>query len=136
MSTTAIALLSFVSVSLLLVILIGLYRIVLILGGTRAANSFSASGDDVSGFGQRLTRAHANCYENLPAAAAIMLYAIAMEKTAITDDLAFVLLGCRIAQITVHLASTSSLAVYIRFGFFAAQTLIMIFWLMKLFGHF
>ncbi|HBS36295.1 MAG TPA: MAPEG family protein, partial [Parvularcula sp.] len=63
--------------------------------------------DDVEGFGRRLTRAHANCYENLPLAGAVLLYAIATNQTAVTDPLAMIFLGARLAQSLTHLASTS-----------------------------
>lgn len=135
MSYTEIGLLSLVSWYVLLVMSLGAYRTALVFGGKRAANSFSATGDDVDGFGQRLTRAHANMFENLPAMAAVMLYAIAADKIAITDGLAYALVGARVAQSLVHIMSTANIVVLIRFGFFLVQIFILGFWLLRLFGH-
>lgn len=135
MSYTGIALLSFTAWTLLLVMSLGALRTISVMSGKRTANSFSASGEDVPGFGQRLTRAHANCYESLPVAGVIMLYAIATNQTALTDGLAYPFIAARVAQSLVHIASTSNLMVLVRFGFFGVQLVILIFWLLKLFHH-
>lgn len=135
MTPTAIALLALISWLVLLLLSLGVLRTSLVLTGKRASNSFGASGDDMEAFGKRLTRAHANCYEFLPAACLVLLYAIATNQTALTDGLAYAFLGARIAQSVVHIISTSRLFVFIRFGFFIAQALILIIWLLKLFHH-
>ncbi len=135
MSVTAAVLLALVSWTLLLVMSLGVFRSAVVLGGAREANSFSASGEDIDGFGKRLTRAHANCYEFLPAAGLVLLYAIATEQTAITDGLAYVFLGARLLQSLTHIASTANAAVLIRFGFFGVQLGVMVYWLLRLFGH-
>lgn len=135
MTHTGIALLTYASWTLFLVMALGTLRTLAVLGGGRAANSFSASGDDMSGFGQRLTRAHANCYENLPIAGAILLYAIATDQTAATDGLAYAFVGARVAQSLVHIVSTSNIMVLLRFAFFGVQLAILVFWLLKLFHH-
>ena len=135
MTHTSITLLSLVAWCLIMVMSLGVYRTSLVLAGKRAANSFGASGDDAGALGKRLTRAHANCYENLPAMAALLLYAIAVDKTAITDGLAYTLLGARIAQSLVHIMSTNTVAVLIRFALFGVQLFILCFWLLRFFGH-
>ena len=135
MTPTATALLVYVSWTLLLLVSLGVLRTSLVVGGKRAANSFAPSGDDMAAFGKRLTRAHANCYENLPAAGAVLLYAIATNQTALTDGLAYVFIGARISQSLAHLISTERLWVSIRFAFFIVQVAILVFWLLKLFGH-
>lgn len=135
MTATATALLGFAAWSLLLLISLGVLRTTLVLAGGRAANSFSPSGEDMEPFGRRLTRAHANCYEFLPIAGVIMLYAIATGQTTATDGLAFAFLGARIAQSATHLISTSRTFARIRFVFFLAQVVILIIWLLKLFHH-
>lgn len=134
MSATAIALLGYVAWSMLLVMSLGILRSVLVMTAGRAANSFNASGEDIEGLGKRLTRAHANCYENLPVAGALMLYAIASGQTGVTDGLAYILLGARMAQSAVHIISTSSTFVLIRFAFFGVQLIVLIIWLLKLSG--
>ncbi len=134
MSATAVTLLGFVAWGLVLLMSLGTLRSAMVMGGKRAANSFAASGEDLEGLGKRLTRAHANCYEFLPLAGVVMLYAIATGQTAITDPLAYLFLAARIAQSVTHLISTSSTFVLIRFGFFGVQLAILIWWLLKLFG--
>lgn len=134
MTPTAVTLLLLVSWTLLLLVSLGALRTSQVIAGKRAPNSFAPSGDDMEAFGKRLTRAHANCYENLPIVSAVLLYAIAANQTAMTDGLAYVFLGARIAQSLTHLASTSNMFVRIRFFFFLAQNVILIIWLLKLFG--
>lgn len=135
MTHTGITLLSFAAWTLLLLMSIGGMRTLAVMTGKKAANSFQPGGEDFPGFGQRLTRAHANCYEFLPIAGAVMLYAIATNQTALTDGLAYAFIGARIAQSVVHLTSTSKLLVTIRFGFFIVQVVILVIWLLKLFHH-
>jgi uncharacterized MAPEG superfamily protein len=132
MTPTAIALLGFVLWTILLFVTLAVYRTSLVFAGKKKANEFRASGEDLQGFGQRATRAHANCYENLPAAAAVLLYAIATGQTAITDELAFAFLGARFLQSLTHLASTSRPAVLVRFAFYIVQIVILLIWILKL----
>lgn len=132
MTPTAVALLGFAAWTILLVMTLGVLRTGLVFAGKKKANEFKASGDDLAGFGARLTRAHANCYENLPVVGAILLYAIATSQTAITDELALAFLGARILQSLTHLLSTSRPAVLVRFAFFLVQLVIIILWLLKL----
>ena len=134
MSQTAFALLGIAAWSIFLLLSLGIFRSLIVLGGSKAANAFSPSGEDLDGFGHRLTRAHANCYEFLPIAGILMLYAIATGQDFLTDGLAIPLLVARIAQSIVHLISTNSVFVMIRFLFFISQAGILIFWLAKLFG--
>ncbi len=67
MSSSASALLGYAAWTLALLGGIAVLRSALTLSGRRAANRFAVSGDDVSPFSGRLCRAHANCYESLPA---------------------------------------------------------------------
>lgn len=134
MTATQFALLGYVSWTLLLVVFVGSARTAMVMSGGRTANSFAASGEDVDGFAKRLTRAHANCYENLPVAGALLLYAIATAQTSITDGLAFALLGARIAQSLTHLISTSETFVLIRFMFYIVQIAILGFWIVAFLG--
>ena len=57
-----------------------------------------------------------------------MLLAIATHRTAVTDPLAAVLVAARVAQSTIHLVSTSALAVSVRFAAFAVQLAIAAWW--------
>jgi uncharacterized MAPEG superfamily protein len=132
MTPSAVALLGFSGWTILLVGMLGLFRTGLVFGGKKRANEFRASGEDLQGFGQRLTRAHANCYENLPVAGAVLLYAISTGQTAITDDLAMAFLGARLLQSLTHIISTASPAVLLRFAFFGVQMAILTIWILRL----
>lgn len=134
MTATATALLGFTAWTLFLLVLLAFTRTSAVMTGKRRANSFNPSGEDVEGFARRLTRAHANCYENLPIAGAVLLYAIATAQTATTDGLAYIFLAARILQSLTHLASTSNPAVTVRFAFFVVQIGILVYWLLMLSG--
>jgi uncharacterized MAPEG superfamily protein len=132
MSVSAIALVGYAAWTLFLLGMLTVLRSSLTLSGQRAANSFGVDGSDVSPFSNRLCRAHANCYENLPVFAALVLVAITSGHAGITDALAPWALAARLGQSITHLISTSSLAVQVRFGFFLAQVLIQAWWAVSL----
>jgi uncharacterized MAPEG superfamily protein len=81
---------------------------------------------------QRLARAHANGVESLPVFGGLLVVAIATDRTSVTDPLAYLLLGARLFQSLVHLASTSSAAVTVRFSAFAVQMAIGLYWAFEL----
>jgi hypothetical protein len=60
--------------------------------------------------------------------------AVLAQATYITDPLAPWALIARIGQSGVHLVSTSSAAVTLRFGFFLAQFVIVAYWVVRLAG--
>lgn len=129
MSSTAFALAGYAGWMVVLTLALGAYRTSLVLGGKKAANAFRTDGSDVPGFGQRLTRARDNCYENLPMFVALALAADLAGKTAgVTDPLASWLLAARIGQSVTHVASTNIPAVQIRFAFYLAQLGILLWW--------
>ncbi len=132
MSPSLIALLGYAAWTLVLLVGIGALRSGLTLSGQRAANSFRPDGSDVSEFSGRLSRAHANCYESLPAFAAIVLVAVVSGHAQLTDPLAPWALVARVAQSTTHLVSTSTRAVTVRFAFFSVQVAIQGWWVFKL----
>ena len=134
MSPSLLALLGYAAWTLLLLLGIGALRSSLTLSGARAANSFRPDGSDVSPFSERLCRAHANCYESLPAFAAIVLVAAVSGNGAITDGLAPWALLARVGQSTTHLLSTSPQAVTVRFGFFLVQVVVQVWWVVQLLG--
>ncbi|HEY6546002.1 MAG TPA: MAPEG family protein [Dokdonella sp.] len=127
-SPTAIALTAFIGWTLLLLTLMEVLRTRLVLARKVPANAFTPDNTNLSPFMQRLARAHANCIENLPVLGGLMLVAIATDRSAITDPLAFLLLGTRVFQSLVHLASLSALAVTIRFVAFSVQLAIGLYW--------
>ena len=128
MNPTVAALLGYISIVILLLGTLGMMRVGLTLGGKRAPNSFAPDGADVSPFSNRLCRTHANAYEGFPIFGGLMLLAIALDATAITDSLALYMLGARALQAVTHLASTSNLAVQVRFAFFLVQVGISVWW--------
>jgi uncharacterized MAPEG superfamily protein len=134
MSTTLLALLGFLSWTLALLVLMEVIRSKLVLTREVPANGFTPDNAGLSPFMQRLARAHANCLEGLPLFGGFMLLAVVAGKSHVTDPLAYLLLGARIAQSVIHLSSTSSLAVTARFAAFAVQIGIAVFWAVKLHG--
>ena len=127
-SPTAVALTGFIAWTLFLLVLMEGIRSKLVLTKARAANSFTPDNASLSPFMQRLARAHANCLEGLPIFGGLMLVALTTGRSSVTDPLAFVLLGARVVQSGIHLASPSSTAVTLRFSAFAVQMGIAVFW--------
>lgn len=132
MTPSLLALLGFVIWMLFLVSIMMFIRVPLTLTGKRAANNFSPAGTDVSPFAGRLARTHANCYENLPVFAGLIVVAHLSGHADITDRLALAALGARVVQSLIHLASTSPAAVTVRFVAFSAQWLVMASWAFEL----
>lgn len=132
MTPTLVALIGFITWALLLLILMEGLRSKLVVSKAIAANAFVPDNANLSPFMQRLARAHANCLEGLPIFGGLMLAAVVSGRSALTDPLAYVLLGARILQSTVHLVSVSVLAVNVRFGFFVVQMAIGAYWAVRL----
>ena len=131
-SQSLITLTAFIAWALLLLVLMEVIRSQLVLSGKVVANGFTPDNAGLSPFMQRLARAHANCVESLPVFGGLLLVAIVTERTAITDPLAYVFLASRVFQSLVHLASTSPMAVKVRFTAFAVQMGIGLYWAFKL----
>ena len=132
MSSSTIALTGFITWTLLLLALMEIIRTQLVLRGEVPANAFTPDNAGLSPFMQRLARAHANCIESLPVFGGLLLVAIATDRTAITDPFAYLLLGARLLQSLVHLASVSARAVTIRFSAFAVQMAVGLYWSFEL----
>ncbi len=131
MSNTQCALLGLASWQVIVLLLLAGFRIYVAATQKKAANTFAPDGSDVPGFGQRLVRVHANCYENIPLYLALLLFAIVSQQTAVTDSGALILLGARIGQSVAHMISTSLPAVMLRFTLFVVQVLTVICWLYR-----
>lgn len=127
-STTATVLTALIAWALLLLILMEVLRSRLVLLGAIAANKFKPDNAGLSPFMQRLARAQANCIEGLPIFGGLLLVALATGRTEVTDALAPWMLAARLLQSSVHLASTSVLAVQLRFSAFAVQMAIAAIW--------
>jgi len=94
--------------------------------------SFDPNGNDLEGYGRRLTRAVANCQENIPLFVGVLLLAIVTDNTGITEPTACWLLYARIGQSIVHLISTSTPAIMVRFGFFLVQVALILCWVVQM----
>lgn len=132
MSVSLLALLGFVAWALLLLVLMEVIRSKLVLTREVAANGFDPANSSLSPFMQRLARAHANCLEGLPIFGGLLVIAVLANKTHVTDPLAYVLLGARVVQSCIHLASLSSATVTARFAAFAVQLGIAVYWVVML----
>lgn len=129
MSNSALALLLYGAWSLALFYGIMILRVAITASGRRAPNNFSVSGEDVSPFSGRLCRAHANCYENLPGFAAILLVAITTGHSQITDGLALWAILARVCQSSIHLSSTGKYPTMMRFTMQSIQVGIQTIWI-------
>lgn len=133
-SPSVIVILGLVAWTLLLLIAMELLRTRLILAKAVAANALQPDNANLSPFMQRLARAHANCFESIPFFIALLLVAVLTGHTGITDALAPWLLGARVFQSSVHVASLSLVAVNVRFLAFAFQVGIAVYWCIALFA--
>ena len=133
-SRSAVVLTLFIAWALLLLVLMEVLRSHLVLTGRTRSNEFKPDNSNVSPFMQRLARAHANCVESLPLFGGLLLVALVTGRTGVTDPLAPWLLGARVVQSSIHLASTSVVAVNARFAAFAVQMAIALYWVWALLG--
>lgn len=134
MSSSATTLTALIAWALLLLVLMEVLRARLVLLGRVPANGFTPDNASLSPFMQRLARAHANCLEGLPIFGGLLVVALLTGRSGVTDPLAYWLLGARIAQSCIHLASLSVLAVNLRFAAFAVQMGIAVVWAWQLLG--
>ena len=114
------------------VLLVQLPLIRMIASKSTGSMSFDPNGADLEGYGKRLTRAHANCTENIPLFIGVLLFAMATGNAEITNATASVLLYARIAQSVVHLISTSTPMVMVRFAFYLVQVAILLWWVVQM----
>jgi len=134
MTTSALVLTLFLAWTLLLLVVMEVLRSYLVVTGRVRSNGFAPDNAGLSPFMQRLARAHANCIESLPVFGGLLLVALVTDRTGVTDALAPWLLGARVIQSGIHLASTSVIAVNARFTAFAAQMGIGVYWTCGLLG--
>lgn len=128
MSTSATVLTLFIAWALFLLVLMEVIRSYLVVSGRARSNEFKPDNANLSPFMQRLARALANCLESFPIFGGLLVVAIAIGHTEITDPLAPWLMLARVAQSSIHLASLSVVAVNARFSFFAMQITIAVYW--------
>lgn len=119
------ALVGFALWTLALITLVFLYRGLRFLRGT-PINHWPRGNkpqDDAS-LVKRLEDAHANCMENLPVFAVLVLAASLMDKSNTIQTIAPFVLYARIGQTLAHLWGTDPLQVFVRASFWSVQLVI------------
>lgn len=136
MSVTLIALLCYVAWTLVVVMTVVGYRSLLVLGAKKPADSWPRGKTHAEdpGFIQRASDASANCFENLPLFATVVVVAGLSGQLAELDLLAPWLLGARIMQSLVHMIAVNHWMVFMRFNFYVIQIIILAWWILKLSG--
>jgi len=135
MSKSALVLTLFISWTLLLLVVMEVLRSHLVVTGRSRSNEFDPENTNLSPFMQRLARQHHNCLEGLPVFGGLLVVALVTGRTGVTDPLAPWLLGARVVQSSIHLASLSVAAVNARFAAFVVQVAIGIYWAWALVVH-
>lgn len=131
-STSACVLIALIAWTMILLILMEAVRVRYVLTKAIAANDFRPDNSNLPPFMQRLARAHANCIESFPIIGGLLVVALLTNRAGTTDGLAPVLLVARLLQSSMHLWSTSVLAVNLRFLAFMVQIAIAVYWLWAL----
>jgi uncharacterized MAPEG superfamily protein len=122
MSPSIYALLGFTAWTLLLVLVVFSWRGIEIVINRKKADSWTRGKDtEAPGLIRRVEHAHANCLENLPLFAVIVLAAAATGKSAVTDQWAMIVLYARLAQSVTHMIGVSHWLVMLRATFWSAQ---------------
>jgi uncharacterized MAPEG superfamily protein len=120
--TAVQSLLAFAGWTLLLIAAVFLYRGFRFLGGTPINHwPRGAKPADDAPLVKRLEDAHANCLENLPLFAAIVLGAVATCKVDAIAAVAPCVFYARVGQTAAHLWGTDRLQVFVRASFWSAQ---------------
>jgi uncharacterized MAPEG superfamily protein len=131
-NTTASVLIALIAWTLFLLILMEGLRVRYLLNKSIVATDFRPDNSNLPPFMQRLARAHANCIESFPIIGGLLVVALITNRADITDGLAPTLLVARLLQSSIHLWSTSLLAVNLRFLAFVVQMAIAVYWLWTL----
>lgn len=107
---------------------VGVYRWSRILTGRAALSDFPADAPHGSDWYRRAMRAHANCVENLPLYAAVVVAIVASGVRSPTlDTFAIVLLAARVLQTVTHVSvEQTNTAIAIRFAFYFIQIACMV----------
>lgn len=136
MSAAVAVLLAFTALTFGLVFIYVNYRVALVFTFKTPANSWTRGNPSWQNpaWVTRFEHAHANCLENLPIYAAIVLAASLLDQLAVLEGLAWIYFGFRAAQVLIHLISTNALFVFLRANMLIGQWVIIGYWLLKLSG--
>ncbi len=126
-----IALLGFCLLSFSLLFVMVFVRVKAVQKGLRA-KEIRPDNENISDFAYRVSRAHANYYENLPILVAITVVAAMNDALHIMQGSALVLLFLRALQTSVHLYSGRMRYAMLRGSLFASQVVIQIYWVIAL----
>ena len=124
MTTPVWMLLGFATWTLLLLMAtVGTYRWIEILLGRKRIGAFRSDQIEGDDWYRRSMRAHANCIENLPVFASIVLALTASGVSGpAVDRLCMAVLAARVMQSTIHVSHVQTDAfVSVRFSFFCVQ---------------
>ena len=123
MSIPVWAVLAFATWTITILMLgVGVYRWSLILAGKAELKSFPGDEQHGSPLYRRVVRAHANCVENLPVFAAIVLaIQVSGAQSSTLDVLSLGVVAARVGQTSAHLSSGSNAAIAVRFTFLSVQ---------------
>ena len=116
-----LALLGYAGWAILLALAIVSARSLDVVLGRKRANEFPGGVPHGGDRYWRLNRAHVNVVENLPIFGAIVLVGAIANAGPRLDQLAFLVLGARIVQSSIHVASGTALAVIFRVSAFLTQ---------------
>jgi uncharacterized MAPEG superfamily protein len=121
------ALLGFAGWTLLLVIVVFLYRGVRFVGGT-PINSWPRAEKQEKDMPliRRMADAHSNCLENLPVFAVIVFVAAHLGRLDAINAIAPWVLYARVAQTMAHLSGTGQANVLVRASFWAVQLVLFV----------
>lgn len=126
-----ITLLGFCLLSFSLLFVMVFVRVKAVRKGLRAKD-MRPDNENISDFAYRVSRAHANYYENLPILVAITVVAAMNDALHIMQGSALVLLFLRALQTSVHLYSGRMRYAMLRGALFASQVVIQIYWVIAL----
>ena len=133
MSAPIVALAGYAGWTLLLVLTAVSARVFAIIRGSDIPlNKFSPGGEDLPGFGQRVTRAHLNCVENLPVFAALVAAAGLSGQFGVMEGTVMFILYARIAQSMIHMISSALPMALIRGSLFSVQVILMAYYVIQM----
>lgn len=137
MSAPLISLVWFALWAVFLVLVVGAWRVRMVMSGKSAPNAFPSGEKHGSDPYWRANRAHMNAAENLPIFAALVLSGVAAGlDTALFSMLCTVVVIARIVQSLIHLSSGSVTAVNFRFAAYLVQLACFIWIGVLLLSHF